>query len=120
MNIEDFREFCLALPGTSEKMPFGKMGHGAENILVFYVAGKTFCYVDIELFDSCMIKGDMDAVAELKGQYRAVADAHHFSSKAWMSVRFNEDMRDDEVLRLVRRSHDIVEHDALKPKNRRR
>jgi hypothetical protein len=52
MNVEDFRNFCLSLPDSSEKMPFQAF-KAAQSILAFYVGGKIFCYFDIEKFDSC-------------------------------------------------------------------
>jgi len=37
MNIEEFRDFCLSLPGSEESFPFD------EQTLVFKVGGKMFC-----------------------------------------------------------------------------
>ena len=48
MNIEEFREYCLSLPGTVEKLPFRKF-KGAENVLIFYVRGKMYCLIDIDV-----------------------------------------------------------------------
>ena len=55
MNIEEFRDYCLSLSKVTEKMPFAQF-HGANTILVFYIAGKSFCYVNIDKFDSCMYR----------------------------------------------------------------
>ena len=41
MNVEDFRNFCLSLPDSSEKMPFQAF-KAAQSILAFYVGGKIF------------------------------------------------------------------------------
>jgi predicted DNA-binding protein (MmcQ/YjbR family) len=50
MNIQDFREFCLSLPGTEESFPFD------ESTLVFKVKGKIFALTDVDLFTSVNLK----------------------------------------------------------------
>ena len=52
MNIEDFRNYCLSFDGVHDKMPFGKAASEYDrNILVFYVADKWFCFVNIDVSD---------------------------------------------------------------------
>jgi len=50
MNIEEFRNFCLSLPGAIEDLPFD------ENTLCFKVMGKIFAICDIEEFESINLK----------------------------------------------------------------
>ncbi len=45
MNIEEFREFCLSLPGVTEKMPFGAFRWAKDILVFFYVKGKMFCFL---------------------------------------------------------------------------
>lgn len=116
MNIEEFREYCLSLSGTTEKMPFQKF-HGADSTLVFYVNGKTYCYVDIDKFDSCMIKGDPDTIAALKRQYSSVDNPSHFDARHWMTISLGEDMDDTTIRNLIRQSHDIVSSFSKKKDN---
>lgn len=104
MNIEGFREFCLSLPGSSEKMPF----QAAQSILAFYVGGRIFCFFDIDRFDACTVQCDPDRIDELKARYMAVGAPYNMSPKHWISIRFNDDMTDDEIKRWVRNSHDII------------
>ena len=57
MNVEEFREYCLSLPGVSEKMPFPNVADRySRDVLCFYVGDKWFCFVNIEVFDFCCIK----------------------------------------------------------------
>ena len=57
MNIEDFRTYCLSFKGAYEKMPFEKAASAYDrNLLVFCVAEKWFCFVNVETFDFCNIK----------------------------------------------------------------
>ncbi len=44
MNIEEYRNYCLAKKGTTEDFPFD------ENVLVFKVMGKMFALTDVEEF----------------------------------------------------------------------
>ena len=51
MNIEEFWEYCLSLPGVTEKMPFTALNDAySREVLCFYVGSKWFCYVNIVLF----------------------------------------------------------------------
>ncbi len=108
MHIEEFREFCLSLPGSSEGTPFAKFNKWAESVLVFYVGGKIFCYFNMDTFDACTIKCDPERIDELKARYRAVNKPFNGNAKYWISVRFNDDMPDDQVRALVRDSYDLV------------
>ena len=48
MNIEDFRTYCLSFKGAYEKMPFEKATSAYDrNLLVFCVAEKWFCFVNV-------------------------------------------------------------------------
>lgn len=108
MNIEEFREYCLSLPGTAEKMPFEKFFRGKHSFLAFYVNGKIFCYFDIDAFDRCTIKCPSSDIAVLEERYNAVESPYNGNKKHWISVRFNDDMPDSQIKRLVAKSYDIV------------
>ncbi len=107
MNIEEFRKFCLSLPDSSEKMPFQAF-RAAQSILAFYVGGKIFCFFDIDTFEACTIKCNPDIIDELKARYNAVDAPYNMSPKHWISIRFNDDMPDEEIKYWTRQSYDIV------------
>ena len=109
MNVEEFREFCLSLPGSSEKMPFQAF-RAAQSILAFYVKDKIFCFFDIDRFNACTVKCDPDRIDELKARYMAVGAPYNMSPKHWISIRFNDDMTDDEIKQWVKKSYNIVSH----------
>ena len=104
MNIEEFREFCLSLPDSSEKMPFQAF-RAAQSILAFYVGGEIFCFFDINTFESCTIKCTPDRIEELKAHYNAVDTPYNMSPRYWISIRFNDDMPDMEIKRNVLKSY---------------
>ena len=122
MNIEDFRAWCLSFGGVSEKMPFGKATSDYDrNLLVFEVAGKWFCFVNIDVFDFCNIKCAPNRIGELQAQYAGVTPGYHMNKKHWVSVHFDEDVPDETIRELVRQSYDLVvaslpkkEREALK------
>lgn len=116
MNVEDFRNYCLSFPGCEEKMPFEKFFRGRRHFLVFYVHGKMFCYFDIDRFDHCTIKCPPEDIEELAADYNAVIRPYNADPKYWISLKFNDDMPDNELRRLVRQSYEIVGKAARKRK----
>lgn len=109
MDIEAFRNFCLSLDGVTEKMPFGKSTSDyGRNLLVFSVADKWFCFVNIEIFDFCDIKCSPDKIPELKEQYEGIKPGYHMNKQHWISVCFNQDIPDHILLELVKASYDEV------------
>lgn len=82
MNIEDFRTYCLSFKGAYEKMPFEKATSAYDrNLLVFCVAEKWFCFVNVETFDFCNIKCAPDRIVDLQERYEGVTPAYHMNKK---------------------------------------
>ncbi|HEX8016924.1 MAG TPA: MmcQ/YjbR family DNA-binding protein [Flavobacterium sp.] len=108
MDIETFRSFCLSLPDTHEQMPFKGFFRESRSILVFYIGKKMFCLFDIDRFDACTIKCDSDKISELKDQYTAVGPPFNLSPKYWISVKFNDDLPDPELFKLIEESYALV------------
>lgn len=109
MNIEDFREYCLSLPGVHDDFPFGKASSEYDrNLLVFYVGEKWFCFVNAVEFDRCNLKSDPDAIAELRARYEGILPAYHMNKRHWMGVSFHSDVPDGVIRALTRRSYDRV------------
>ena len=80
MNIEDFRDFCLSLPGASEDLPFG------PDTLVFKVGGKVFALTNLQTFESYNVKCDPELAAELREQYDYVLPGFHMNKKHWNTI----------------------------------
>lgn len=83
MNIEELRNFCLSLPGTSEHFPFD------ETTLVFKVNGKMFALTDMEDVFSVGLKCDPELAIELREQYPAVKPGYHMNKKYWNTVEID-------------------------------
>lgn len=109
MNVENFRNYCLSLPYVTEKMPFLKVKDTySSNVLCFYVGGKWFCYVNIELFDRCCLKSTPEDAEVLRGQYQGVRPAWHMNKRMWNDVYFNADVPDEKIKDLVNISYRLV------------
>jgi predicted DNA-binding protein (MmcQ/YjbR family) len=81
MDIESFREYCLAKKGVTEETPFG------PDVLVFKVFGKMFAACDIDTFESINLKCDPETAIELREQYPdAVLPGYHMSKKHWNTM----------------------------------
>jgi predicted DNA-binding protein (MmcQ/YjbR family) len=103
MNIEEFREFCLQLKGTSEDFPFD------QSTLVFKVMGKMYALVDVDLFDYINLKCDPEKAIELREQYpSAVLPGYHMSKKHWNSVRTDGGISDILLKQWITESYNLV------------
>lgn len=81
MNIEDFRDYCLAKPGATEEMPFG------EDTLVFKVSGKMFALCSLSEYEKGIaLKCDPEHAVLLREQYTQVLPGYHMSKKHWNTV----------------------------------
>jgi len=106
MNIEEFRDYCLSLKGTTEKMPWNKKEY--SSLLVFSVGDKWYGLVDIDKFEYCNLKCDPEKSLELQARYEGITPGWHMNKKYWISVYFHEDVPDSLIKELVALAHDIV------------
>jgi predicted DNA-binding protein (MmcQ/YjbR family) len=102
LNLESFRNFCLAQKGVTESFPFG------ENTIVFKVMGKMFALADVLDFISINLKVDPEAGAELRERYASVSEGYHMNKKHWITVRMDGRVPDTQVLEWIRNSYHLV------------
>lgn len=107
MNIEDCREYCLQLGAdVEEKMPFGAF-KSACGVLVFYVHGHMFSFMDCDDFRLVTVKCQPELIEELKEQYCCIDSPYNISPKHWIGI--DPDCGQDELLKeLTRNSYEIV------------
>ena len=90
-------------------MPFTNVADKySRDVLCFYISDKWFCFVNIEIFDFCCIKCNPDESGELQGQYAGITPGWHMNKKYWISVHFNQDVPDNKIKELVKKSYEIV------------
>jgi predicted DNA-binding protein (MmcQ/YjbR family) len=102
MNIEQFRDFCIALPGVTEEFPFG------EDTLVYKVKGKIFALTSLESFETVNLKCDPEIAVELRERYDAVTPGYHMNKKHWNTVEVNTGITNKLLYEWIRDSYDLV------------
>lgn len=109
MNIEVFRTYCLSFAGATEKLPFEKStSEYDKDLLVFSVADKWFCFVNINKFDFCDIKCAPEESKELQEKYQGIKPGYHMNKKHWISVYFNSDVPDSVTKELMQKSYKLI------------
>jgi len=103
MNIEEFRYFCLSLPGAFEDLPFD------ENTLCFKVMGKIFAICDINEFKSINLKCEPAKAIELREEWPdMVVPDYHMNKKHWNTVSMQHHIPDDTVKQWIKESYELV------------
>ena len=110
MFLDEYREYCLSLPATSEGLPFD------DKVLVFKVLDKVFTLTDITTFNSVNLKCDPEYAIELREKHSFVKPGYHMNKKHWNSI-YELDSIDNEFLKgLVKHSYDLVVSKMTKKK----
>lgn len=100
MNIEDLRTFCLSLPHVTEDFPFAKMP-GGDSVLVFRIANKIFCVLDLDNTERFTLKITAERSEELRSLYSDIIPAPHWGKKNWVSVPIGLLLSDAEYHQLI-------------------
>lgn len=102
MNIEDFRDYCLAKAGVTEETPFG------PDTLVFKVGGKIFALTNIETFESFNLKCEPIRALQLREEYEAIKPGYHMNKKHWNTVLVNSEVPHSLFIQLIDHSYNLV------------
>jgi len=102
MNIEEYREYCLAKKAVTESFPFD------ESTLVFKVAGKMFALTGVDSFEYINLKCDPERAEELRDVYNGVQPGYHMNKRLWNSVYLEQDVPDALLYELIDHSYDLV------------
>ena len=102
MNIEEYRDFCLGLPGTTEETPFG------PDTLVFKVGGKVFALTDLRTFESFNVKCDPERAVDLRERYDYVLPGFHMNKKHWNTILVGTGAPDGQLREWLTHSYQLV------------
>ncbi len=102
MDIEEYREYCIAKTGVSEAFPFD------EKVLVFKVMGKMFALCDVNGFVSINLKCDPELAIALREEYEGVTGGYHMSKKHWNSVEMDGSIDAHLIKKWIDHSYDLV------------
>jgi predicted DNA-binding protein (MmcQ/YjbR family) len=103
MDIESFREYCLAKKGVTEGLPFG------PEVLVFKVMGKMFALLNLDGWPVRVnLKADPEEIPELREQWPdVILPGYHMNKQHWNTVLI-ERLPEGMVLELTDQSYDLV------------
>ena len=103
MDIESFRLYCLAKPGTTEGFPFG------EQTLVFKVMGKMFALLSLDEGNRANLKCDPEYALELREHHpEDVLPGYHMSKKHWNTLILNGGLSQELITSLIDHSYERV------------
>lgn len=104
MNIEVFRDYCLAKKGVTESFPFD------EHTLVFKVMGKMFALSGLERLPAqANLKCDPDRSVELRAQYDGlILPGYHMSKLHWNTVLIDSGLPPKLITELIDHSYELV------------
>ncbi len=102
MNIEEYRDHCLAKREVSEGFPFD------GSTLVFKVAGKMFALSNIDSFESMNLKCDPERAITLREQYQGINPGFHMNKQHWNTVDVYSDVDDKLLKELIDHSYALV------------
>ena len=83
MDVDSFRNYCLAKKGVTEELPFG------PDALVFKVMGKMFALAALESVPfKVSLKCDPEKALTLRDEYPDyIEGAYHMNKKHWNSLQ---------------------------------
>ncbi|MBS3993631.1 MAG: MmcQ/YjbR family DNA-binding protein [Bacteroidetes bacterium] len=110
MNIEEFRDYCLAKKAVTESFPFD------ANTLVFKVAGKMFALTDIRPPFKINLKCDPERAIELREQYPCVHPGYHMNKQLWNTIAIDGSLSTTFLKELIDHSYDLIVESLPKSK----
>jgi predicted DNA-binding protein (MmcQ/YjbR family) len=103
MNIEELREYCLSLKGTTDEFPFDDV------TLVLKVQGKMFALIPLDNPETQIaLKCNPERAIALREEYSAIVPAWHFNKKHWNTVLLNSQLSRNMVCELIDHSYQLV------------
>ena len=102
MNIEEFRDHCIAKAGVTEGFPFD------EKTLVFKVMNKMFAVCDMDSFVSFNAKCGPERAATLRGQYEGIKPGWHMNKQHWNTILTDGSVPHSLMLELIDHSYELI------------
>ncbi|GJM60166.1 MULTISPECIES: MmcQ/YjbR family DNA-binding protein [Persicobacter] len=102
MDLDSFRNYCLAKKGVTEELPFD------DTTLVFKVMGKMFALCNLEQFEGASLKCDPERAIQLREAYEEIKGGYHLNKKHWNSIKANGRVGDQLFMELIDHSYDLV------------
>ncbi len=102
MDAEQVRKYCLRKKESTESFPFD------EDTLVFKVAGKMFCLLNLNPPLSVNVKCEPGKAVELRENHHGVLPGYHMNKKHWNTVLLNAGIPEREIKKWIDDSYKLV------------
>jgi predicted DNA-binding protein (MmcQ/YjbR family) len=102
MNIEEFQDYCLSLPFTTDGFPFG------GDTLVYKVKNKMFAVTDVDNFESINLKCNPEKAIELREKYESVIPGYHMNKKHWNTILMDGSIANNILKEWIKESYILV------------
>ena len=102
MNLETLQEYCLKKNGVTEGFPFD------EETLVFKVAEKMFCLVNLTPPWSINLKCNPEKAIELREEYEEIIPGFHMNKKHWNTDDLHGTLKNLLIEELIDDSYSLV------------
>ena len=103
MYFDAVRDYCLALPETTEDQPFG------PDVLVLRVAGKMYCLLNPDREPPGVnLKCDPERAVALREAYEGVLPGYHMNKRHWNTVLLDGSLSRGLITEMVEHSYGLV------------
>lgn len=102
MNIESYRNHCIAKKGVTEEFPFD------NSTLVFKVMGKMFALTNVDQFKSINLKCAPEKAIAIREEYPTVTAGYHMNKKHWNTIQMDASIPDKLLYEWIDESYDLV------------
>lgn len=104
MNIETYRNYCIAKKQVTESFPFPVL----PDLLVFKVAGKMFSATDVNTFGFISVRCNPKEIDELRAKYPALQKPPYFSDRHWTKILVDNSITDKLIFQWIDNSYDMA------------
>ena len=109
MQVDEIRDYCIALPEVEETLPFG------PDTLVFKVQGKIFLLLSLDADPvQFNVKCDPVFAEELREQYTCVIPGYHMNKKHWNTIIVDGSAKNALLKEWIQHSYHLVHKKSKK------
>jgi predicted DNA-binding protein (MmcQ/YjbR family) len=102
MNVEEIRNYCLSLNGTTESFPFDDV------TLVFKVGNKMYALLSLDEPLSINLKCDPEQAIELRERYPSVRPGYHMNKAHWNTIIVDGCIADSVIQKWIDDSYALI------------
>ncbi len=102
MTLDELQQYCNSKNGVTESFPFD------DETLVFKVAEKMFCLVNLTPPWSINLKCNPEKALELREKYEEVTPGYHMNKKHWNTVDLHGTLKNSLIKEFIDDSYNLV------------